>query len=269
MRLISKVELATIAGVSKPSISLACRKAFPAALIDGRVDFDHADVQKYLSGKAGVATRVANRLLGPPPKTTAPRPSMADLVAADRDSVAPAEEIDAGTNNDRGVSGSAVIEEASEARADTTTQRPRLVHRSPDPRRQPRADLGDGEILRYLDMTVRELLREHGTFEGFDDFLNASKRMRDIEQKDLAIAERKKQLISRDLVRTHVFGYLDSTHRKILTDTVATIARTCEAEVKAGSNVETLEKLVRELLTQQLEPARVAISKRLRDTEGA
>ncbi len=257
MRLISKSELAEIAGVRPPSITLACKKAFPAALVDGRVDFDHVDVQRYLANKDGVATRVANRLLGPAPKALAPRPSMADVVAAERELHGDDLQEDGLHDDDRG-------EPTSAGNFRATPRRRMQSRRRLQVERQPKPDLENSEILRYLDMTLREMLQIHGTFEGFGDFLIAQKRLRDIAEKDLRLAREKKQLVSRDLVSRYVFGYLSSAHRRLLTDTAATIARMCDAEVKAGSDVDAIECKVRQLITQQLEPARRVITMELR-----
>jgi hypothetical protein len=74
-RTVSKSELARIAGVAKPSISLACRASFPRALIGDRIDVDHADVQKYLTGKPGALTRLAEFFALGPTQPTASRPA--------------------------------------------------------------------------------------------------------------------------------------------------------------------------------------------------
>lgn len=82
-RVASKSQFAKIAGVSKPSISTACQRIFPKALIGDGVDVDHADVQRYLAGKPGALARLAEFFaLGgsaptasrrpPPPPTNSP-----------------------------------------------------------------------------------------------------------------------------------------------------------------------------------------------------
>jgi hypothetical protein len=73
--LVTRKQLALLAGVSKQAIAKACQKAFPDAVVGLRVDLDHADVLKYLAQRDRTPTAVDMAPEEPQPKPTPVRPS--------------------------------------------------------------------------------------------------------------------------------------------------------------------------------------------------
>lgn len=121
------------------------------------------------------------------------------------------------------------------------------------------------DISRYADMTLRELVERFGSVRALKDWLEALKKIEDIREKRLSNEEVQKQLISRELVKTHVFGYLDAGNRRLLGDTPKTISRRLYALARSDQPIEEGEKLVREILGSQLKPQKERVSKLLRE----
>lgn len=84
-RLISRAELASIAGVSRTAITKACKKQLAAACVDDRVDGDHESVRKYLASKgaklppapaARAAAKPSKKRESKSPRSSVPPPSI-------------------------------------------------------------------------------------------------------------------------------------------------------------------------------------------------
>lgn len=82
-QLVSKSELARLAGVTKAAITKAAVKQFPKALIGPRVDLDHSDVQRYLAQRRGGQTAAS---------VSAPEPQEAPVETDQGPPVSPAVE---------------------------------------------------------------------------------------------------------------------------------------------------------------------------------
>jgi len=121
------------------------------------------------------------------------------------------------------------------------------------------------DISRYADMTLRELEGRFGSVRALKDWLEALKKIEDIREKRLNNEESQKQLIGRELVKTHVFGFLEATNRRLLGDASKTIARRLYSLARADEPVEKGEALVRKLIESQLGPAKERAAKTLRE----
>jgi len=121
------------------------------------------------------------------------------------------------------------------------------------------------DISRYADMTLRELVDRFGSVRALKDWLEALKKIEDIREKRLNNEEVQRQLISRELVKTHVFGFLEAGNRRLLGDTPKTIARRLYALARSDQPIEEGEKLVREIIGSQLNPQKERVSKLLRE----
>lgn len=232
-RLVSKTDLARIAGVAKPSISKACQRNFPGALVGLRVDVDHPDVQRYLADKDGASTRLAEMLANPPSVPPAPLPSTTPPELAP----APAQ-----------------VRGAARRIANATGATDKLA--------KPTTTI---DLSGCLDMTLREVFEHFGTLPQFIDVLDATRRVADITERNLKIAERSGRLISRDFVRTHVFAHLDALARRLLTDMPATLVR----KARANLPIEVAEANARELISSQLQQAKEEIRRALAHGEQA
>jgi len=130
-----------------------------------------------------------------------------------------------------------------------------------DPKRFAEVD----RIEPFASMTIRELVDKFGARRAFKDWLEALKKIEDIRKTRLENDETEGELISRELVETHVFGALEALSRKLLQDMPKTAARRLEAAVKAGEKTEELERILRDLLTKQLRPTKAEATRKLRN----
>ena len=121
------------------------------------------------------------------------------------------------------------------------------------------------DISQYADYTLRQIADTFGAMRVFKDFLEALKKLEDIREKRLNNEEVQRNLISRELVKTHVFGFLDAGNRRLLGDTPKTIARRLYALARADEPIETAEKLVRDIIGSQLTPQKGRVAKMLRE----
>ena len=121
------------------------------------------------------------------------------------------------------------------------------------------------DISRYADMTLRVLVDRFGSVRALKDWLEALKKIEDIREKRLNNEEVQRHLISRELVKTHVFGFLEAGNRRLLGDTPKTIARRLYGLARSDAPIEEGEKLVREIIGSQLNPQKDRVSKLLRE----
>lgn len=114
------------------------------------------------------------------------------------------------------------------------------------------------------ELTIREVVRRFGTQTRFRDWLQALKAIEDIQEKRLRNETANGRLIERELVKTHVFGAIDATNRRLLADTPRTVAQRIYAMARSEAPVEEAEKVVREAIASQLAPVRTSASRALR-----
>ena len=125
------------------------------------------------------------------------------------------------------------------------------------------------EMPGYADMSIRELVARWGTFRTFADLLDALKTMEDIRKTHLHNEETEGSLISRELVQKHVFGAIEETNRRLLTDSPRTIAGRLLGMANGGATLEEAERTVRELISSQLKLVKAQASKVLRAPQAA
>lgn len=130
-----------------------------------------------------------------------------------------------------------------------------------DPKRFAELD----RIEPFASMTIRELVDRFGGRRAFRDWLDALKKIEDIRKTRLDNDTTEGELISRELVESHVFGALEALSRKLLQDMPKTAARRLEAAVKAGEKTEECERILRDLLSKQLRPTKAEAARKLRN----
>lgn len=245
--LVTRAELARIAGVRPPSITKAVAKQFPGAVVGDRIDLEHPDVIRYLGKRDGATTRAVERAAAPAAPTAAPaRPSTRphDLRASElpqRPAHRPLTAL--GTVNPYP--------------RPTTSQLPSQLDNA---HRDTKAD----DIMRYAHMSLTELLAMFGTATAFGDFLDARKRMSDIQEKDLKNEERMGRLITREFVETHLFSHIDTTYKRLLQDSPPNIAQAVYAAFASGMTVEEAEGIVRDNISAQLRGLKEGTAARVR-----
>jgi hypothetical protein len=82
--------------------------------------------------------------------------------------------------------------------------------------------------------------------------LTRRKRAAEAEKLELANAQTREQLISRELVRTHVFGSQEFLNKRLLGDAAKTIASKVFNSVRAKGTLEEAQRIVRDEISKQL-----------------
>jgi hypothetical protein len=113
-------------------------------------------------------------------------------------------------------------------------------------------DAEDLDVEHFADLTLRQLTDRFGTKVRFKDWLDARKKIADIQEKDLKNDETTGRLIERELVRTHVFGAIEASNKRLLQDAPKNIARRIYAMAAANVPAEEAERTVREIIGSNL-----------------
>ena len=121
------------------------------------------------------------------------------------------------------------------------------------------------DIKSFVDMTLREIIHRFGTDTAFLDWLNATKRIEDINEKRLKNAEKRGELVNRNLIKVGVIEPFDTVFNKMLTDGAKTIARRVHAMAGAGRPVEDCEAFIADQLSSFIEPAKAKITRTLKN----
>jgi hypothetical protein len=234
-RLVSKLEFAARAGVSKPAISKALKGELRAALVGERLNIDHPAAAAYLR-KHGKATGKPATARAPTRKRKAPRAAPA----------APTE----GAHLDE------------EQLAEPTEPRPGA-------RSAPQLKNGQElEILvahGYEDLTIREVAERWGTLTGYADFVDVRKTISETTKVDLQNEEKRGSVISREMVHKSIFGALDGMFSRLLGDMPRTITGRLYALAVSGAPREQAEQETRNLISSQLLPVKARAAKALRE----
>lgn len=82
--------------------------------------------------------------------------------------------------------------------------------------------------------------------------LARQKRSEEVAKLSLANAKERGQLISRQLVETHIFGSLEFLHKRLLGDAAKSIAARCCSLVRSGAPLEEVQRMVRDEISKQL-----------------
>jgi hypothetical protein len=107
-------------------------------------------------------------------------------------------------------------------------------------------------LKEYMDWTLHDLVTKFGTDDNFKRWADAAKVLADIRLKDLKADEMKGDLIPRELVKTHIFGALENSNLRLLSDLPKTLSQRLRAHFKSGGTIEKGEKLGRELIGSHL-----------------
>jgi hypothetical protein len=234
----SFAEFARRAGVHRSSVTrLVASKLSVALLADGRLDAAHPAVAAWARSHGIKPAALLSRLAGSDDAPTGTAPPAARAPRA------------------------------------PTGRRPKSPEGSPPAQPdRPAADaIGlDGDPLtaanieRYADMTLRQVSAQFGNLRAFADEADVLKKIEDTRRLYLQNEESEGELISRELVRGHVFSWLDGLARKLLRDSAKTIVRRVYAMAKSGADIEAAEAVARDNMSAQIQPAKAQIGKALR-----
>ena len=96
------------------------------------------------------------------------------------------------------------------------------------------------------------------------DWLQALESLESLRGKRMALDVAMGKLVTRDMVKRHVFSVLDTCNRNLLTDAAQTLANRLTAMGRAGEPVEEAQRVVCDCLSSHLTVAYEGASRALR-----
>ena len=117
----------------------------------------------------------------------------------------------------------------------------------------------------YGNKTLYAILEELGTDEKFSRFVVSMNKLAEIEKRKLDIVKQRKEVISRDLVRLHIFGAIETGNLRLLNDLPGNLTRFVYNQAESGERVEMVEGSVRDMISQVLEDVKVTAERGLRN----
>lgn len=240
-----------MAGVTKPALTkLAKGRLAKAFGSDGWVDLDHPAVVEWLASKGVSPTAVRPPREKTRPRSPAPRPPPPPP--------APAR---GGSRRVLPRSGPPPPPPPPDSSAERSDRRAT----GPDLASAYISQLGEGlDIEGLAQLTLQEIIERWGTESRFRDLLEARKRLGEIVEKDLKNDETIGRLIDRDLVKTHIFGLIDSLLKQLFRDAATNIARTTFGMARGGKTLEEAETTVRDILSSHVKDVKAKAAKVLR-----
>jgi hypothetical protein len=239
-RLFSRTEYARLRGCAKSFVTKLCDGPLKEAVVAGQIDVDHPAAQADLATKGVTQSKIAR---GPTKGDKKPSKRTQRIARA------PTSAAKIGPK---------------------PAKRPTEAHQEAAPPGAPATEVGRPlPTIEQLE-AIREALLpilggEHGTTtREISNWLDIAKVVEDIIAKRLANEQAEGRLISRDLVRGHVFSWVDGLARKLLRDSSKTIVRRVYAMAKSGADIEAAEAVARENMSAQIQPAKAQIAKALR-----
>lgn len=255
---VTRAEFARQAGVSRTAITKACKPGgalAEAGLPGDRIDRAHPAARAYMKkrGKA-IPARAPTNAAG-----TGTQPAEKGARARRRSdrssSKEPAPRKPSRKRKPAGAKPTSTEAEASPKSApDASAPRP------PDGP----SYATEEDIERYAHLPLSELKEIFGTSQAFNDWLSALKLIEEVREKTLRNDATEGRLIERELVETHVFGAIETSHRRLLGDSPKTIARRIYALARSGTPVEQAEAEVRKVISSQLENVKTRAARVLR-----
>jgi hypothetical protein len=229
-KLISRAELARLAKVTKAAVTKALKGPLAASRVADRADLNHPALQAWLvkRGAAPAASARSDRAPTPKPKGKAAAP------------------------------------------AAPTSSRKRPAKAKPAPPEDPpplppeEAPPAMAEVDAFRAL-LGPLAARFSTRREFKDWLQGLEGLERYRRQRLENDERQGRVISRELVKTHFFGAIDASNKRLLSDTPRTIATDLFALAKAGGSLEDAERSVRDAISSQLEPVKESMTRALRN----
>lgn len=121
------------------------------------------------------------------------------------------------------------------------------------------------DLQTVIDLTLRELVRKHGTNTAFSAWIGNVKTLEDISKTQLSNAKAEGLLVSRDLVKRGVLDPINAAHVKMMTDGAKTITRRVTAMHDGGTPLEDIESFVREQIASFIKPVKAKVRRTLKN----
>ena len=260
--------MARIAGVSGAAITKACKSRLADACHGKKVDLNSEIVNQYLEEK-GVNDKPAERT---------PRGTEANKIKAKAEALKKASS----------------RQSTAQAKKKRNQEKPKL---DPEPEPEPeietspiaeapplegvlepldhdvdgecrhcgRSDIDNHEIpedmAAFAHLTLGELISRFGTDGAFVDWLKALKMICDIEEKNIKNAEKRGELVSRDLIKRGIIGTIEETFRRMLTDGAKTISADIAALSRTDASQSHMEQDAAEALAKFIKPCKAKMKR--------
>lgn len=117
----------------------------------------------------------------------------------------------------------------------------------------------------YVDFTLRQILQKYGTEAAFVEWLKAVKTMEEIEERRLKNADKRGQLVSRELIRRGVIDVVNTAHLRMLSDGAKAIASEVSAMSLSGSNEIQMQDAVADRLTKFIKPCKARMERTIKN----
>lgn len=262
-KLIPFAEFARLAGVSRAAVTQAADKSLQPAVVGTRIDIEHPSAKDYVESQYEPTLYEEAIYLVSSTQSATVRGLIKELHIPQREAQAILKQMEAAgaistPPGGVGKSRTVFIKDVPKPKgrrgpapappAPTKESKPPSIVKEHDlPSYTPDQDLG---FLR--EMTIGKLLEMFGTSERLKTWLSVAKTLEDIEGRQVKNAKSKGELISRDLVRTHIFGMIDDSHKRLLTDEPRALARRLSGLAKSGASLEEMEQAIRDSMSKQL-----------------
>lgn len=271
-KLVSRAELARLAGIARSSMTEACQPGHglhPAVDPNtNKVDMNHPVVKKWLAKR----TRDA----APPPAIGVDSAWDEAVAWCHANDCWAAARLAKGIGISRGratkiiraakalgadlvapPAGGAASSPApvSLARTERRTANGTTVYERPE-------DAGTipDNIAKFADMTIREAVYKYGTVGALVDVVKAVKAIEDVREKQLKNAEREGELVSRELVKRGILQPIDGVFATLLQSGSKSIALEAHTMALAGDSPGDIETTIQKKISQIITPAKQKLS---------
>jgi len=277
--LVTKSEFARSVGVSAGAVTKACGSGLKAAIVGGRIDIDHPAAIEYRNNQARGQLEPAVTGMDPLYEST-----VAWCVANGCYSVSGVKRgMKIGhTRSQKLVTlmrVNGMIPEPLKTRAKDPAPKPfekvpvvngynarnerikRESAENPD-------DLMDNipkHISKLADKSLRELVHMFGTDRSFKDWLDAAKKIEDIDTTRIKNAQLKGELVNKEFVKISVVSPIESAHVQLLTDGAKTITRKVIVMCAAENTPAEIEKEIIDQLASFIRPVKTKITRALKN----
>lgn len=285
-KLISKSQLARVAGVSKTAITRAVKKELKAAMKGARVDENHPTVQKFIAknkveapvgpaqgidplyqdavdhcqvgGRFTVSTISRGLKIGYSRAEQIFK--MMQVAGTDKPCKAPPppppsikKSTPTGTAAKRNTKKKESLDNLKKRKSLDNLNQGTVLHEIPD------------DIKDFVNMTLGELIKRFGTDIAFLDWLKATKSIEDINEKRLKNATTRGELVSRHLIKVGVFDHVDRALKQLLSDGAETINKRVRTMTKAGRDEKETKKFIVDQMASFIKPMKVKITRTLKN----
>lgn len=123
----------------------------------------------------------------------------------------------------------------------------------------------DIDISGHGNLTLNEIVARYGSSEEYRGFLDAKKKIVEIIERELKVQKQLGEVIDREIVKTAMISVIDGFTSRLLTDFCKSAPVDLRAAFESGKDNIELEKILRVLLSNQLNPLIKKLSEQVGD----